>query len=104
MGKRSFTELLLIIILLLEACNSKPISYTQITRITSWWPEENIAKSIGVPGYANAEYNYFSFGTWASSGELGSIANVYAHPISTFGSNFLGNTDESLRKELKAKY
>lgn len=33
--------------------HSRPIGYTQVTKITSWWPEENIAKSIGVPGYAN---------------------------------------------------
>lgn len=32
------------------------------------------------------------------------MANVYARPISTFGSNFLGNTDDTLRKALKEKY
>lgn len=32
------------------------------------------------------------------------MANVFAKPIGTFGGNFLGTTDDTLRKALKNKY
>jgi hypothetical protein len=32
------------------------------------------------------------------------MSNIFAHPLSTFGNNFLGNTDDSLRSAIKQKY
>lgn len=32
------------------------------------------------------------------------MANVFANPLSTFGSNFLGNSDDTLRASIKKKY
>lgn len=32
------------------------------------------------------------------------MANVFAHPMTTFGSNFLGKTDDEIRAALKGKY
>ena len=90
--------LFLTLFVLQVAVQSSPVAYTQVTKITSWWPESSIAKSIGVPGYASTEYNYFSLGTWTCNSGIGPMANVYARPLSSFGSNFLGNTDQSIRE------
>lgn len=57
-----------------------------------------------MPGYLNTDYNYFSFGTWTCTSGIGTTANVYAKPLSTFGGNFIGNTDALIRTELKKKY
>ncbi len=64
-------------IVLFKFIDSKPIGYTSVTKITSWWPITNIAKSIGVPGYANTDYNYFSFGLWTCGGAPGAMAAVF---------------------------
>ena len=97
MFRERFIRFLLALVLLIIATKSKPIGFTQVQKITSWWPETNIAKSIGVPGYANTEYNYFSFGTWSCTNGLGSMSTVFARPLGTFGGNFLGKTDEAIR-------
>jgi hypothetical protein len=102
-GQR-FIHFLLALVLLVVSTTNRPIGFTQVQKVTSWWPESSIAKSIGVPGYANTEYNYFSFGTWSCSNGLGSMSTVFARPLSTFGANFLGKTDEAIRTELKKKY
>ena len=104
MFRERFIRFLLALLLLIIATKNKPIGFTQVQKITSWWPETNIAKSIGLPGYANTEYNYFSFGTWSCTNGLGSMSTVFARPLSTFGGNFLGKTDEAIRDELKKKY
>lgn len=97
MLSRRFVPFILALLLFVIASRAKPIGFTHIQKITSWWPESSIAKSIGVPGYANTDYNYFSFGTWSCSTGLGAMSNVFARPLSTFGGNFLGNTDDAIR-------
>ncbi len=32
------------------------------------------------------------------------MSSVFAKPVGTFGGNFLGSTDDTLRKALKSKY
>ena len=32
------------------------------------------------------------------------MSTVFARPLSTFGNNFLGTTDDAIRNELKKKY
>jgi hypothetical protein len=104
MYKERFIHFLLALFLLIIATKNKPIGFTQVQRITSWWPEASIAKSIGLPGYANTKYNYFSFGTWSCTNGLGSMSSVFARPLGTFGSDFLGDTDEAIRDQLKKRY
>lgn len=104
MFRERFIHFLLALFLLTITTKNRPIGFTQVQKITTWWPESSIAKSIGVPGYANTEYNYFSFGTWSCTNGLGSMSTVFARPLETFGSNFLGKTDAAIRAELKNKY
>lgn len=70
-------KIVILFLCILICVDLKVIGFTQVTRITSWWPSTSIAKSIGVPGYANTEYNYFTFGIWTCSTGIGPMAVIY---------------------------
>lgn len=59
---------------------------------------------MGIPTYANTTYNYFSFQAWTCLSGISAIPSVYAKPLSIFGSNLLGSTDDAIRQQLKLKY
>jgi hypothetical protein len=81
-----------------------PIAFTQIDSIRSWWPETNIARSIGVPTYSDSTYNYVSFQVWTCASGFSPVPTIFAKPLNVFGSNFLGTTDLQIRTELKKLY
>ena len=73
-----------------------PVRFTTIDKLDSWWPPEELAKSLGVPGYANEHmYNYISLSTWTCDKGSLNLAQVWENPIKYFsGDSVFGKTDQ----------
>jgi hypothetical protein len=58
---------------------------TYINTLTNWWPPENIASNILVPGYAKDNfYNYIALAFWTTKGPV-DVALLWSNPIKYFG-------------------
>ncbi len=83
-----------------------PIRLTYINRVTSWWPPERIAASLGVPGYSPSTlYNYVVLTFWTcKNGPLDAVS-IWADPLKYFGGESpFGKDKASIQKNLKARY
>jgi hypothetical protein len=50
--------------------------------VNNWWPAENIAADLGVPGYARStKYNVFNLAFWTKSYGALDVAQLWANPL-----------------------
>lgn len=59
---------------------------------------------MGVPGYANTEYNYFALGPWTCKGSIAPFLDLWTNPIASMGSNTFGSTSKEIRDNLKKNF
>ena len=84
--------------LLIMRCCAEPVHVVYVNKLWSWATPENIAGSLGVPGYAPvSSYNVFIMSFWLPSGPV-DAAEVWAHPTRYMGENPWGNTDEDIQR------
>ena len=83
-----------------------PVRFAYVNRINQWWPPENIAGGIGVPGYADQTiYNFIALTFWTYSNGPSDTSLIWADPIKYLGdSSVFGSTKDQIQKNLKKKY
>ena len=84
--------------------NNYPIRLAFINRISSWYGD-NIAKSLGVPGFAEPHiFNYIVITFWGC-GSVKDVAMVWRDAKLYFGDQTtLGKSTEEIQKNLRKKY
>lgn len=82
-----------------------PVRLAYVDTITSWWPPEQIAAGIGVPGFAKRTiYNYLALAFWMSSGAADCVL-IWSDPVKYFGADSqFGKTKTEIQQNLKKKY
>ena len=85
--------------------NSYPIRLGYVNKIQHWWGD-NIAKDLGVPGYAPAhDYNYMLLAFWKCHGNPLDIALMWESAYNYFGgANTLGGTTQEIQEKIRKKF
>ena len=85
--------------------NNYPIRLGYINKISHWWGD-NIAKDLGVPGFAPThDYNYMLIAFWKCHGDPLDIALMWQNAYSYFGAaNSFGSTTVELQAEIRKKF
>ena len=63
-----------------------------------------MAKSIGVPGYSDHEYNFICLTFWTCKNKALDAALLWDNPTHYFGTQKFGTTDQEIRTNLKKRY
>jgi uncharacterized protein VirK/YbjX len=75
-----------------------------VNKLDSWWPEDEVLKGMGVPGYAaKTDYNCIALSFWTSDKEAMDLAKVWELPVKYLGKK-IAPTHQATRYELKKRY
>ena len=65
---------------------NRPIRLAYVNILNSWWPAEDIAAGLGVPGYASDNiYNYIALTFWSCGNRVFDTVKTWDDPIRYIG-------------------